>query len=179
MTRLFRHALAMLVFLAGVGAGPVRAEPDQCAHLEGEYQFNGTGTRAGQTERLGLEPNIALVLYPESELAYDTRIRRYRLVQDQERYFLELYTAKGALGRIAVAGDKDFAYCLDGILTIERQRMARAGSVYEYSRARHRFSKDAHGGLEVETDITGKYRTRLMTWERPSEHRGVHFARAD
>jgi hypothetical protein len=192
MNRLAKFAIATVALLAGIGLAGIGlasnglagnglggAESDQCGQLQGDYRFTGTGTLAGQTERLGLEPNIALVLYPESELVYDTRISRYRVVQDEDRYYLELHTPKGTLGRLAMAGDKDFAYCLDGVLTIERQRMTRAGSVYEYSRSRHRLRKDALGGLEIETDITGKYRTRLMTWERPSEHRGVRFARAD
>lgn len=172
-----RHAvlagLAALVF-----AGGAAADLGDCRGLEGEYAYTGVPTADDGARGLGPEPNIVLILHPDAELGYDTRIQRYRIVLDGERFMLELYTAQGPLSRLAMASEAAEVGCRDGVLTIDRPHQTRAGSVYEYARHQHRLRRDGQGGLAVETDISGNYRTWLMTWPRPHEHHGVRFAQS-
>lgn len=175
---------ARLIGCLGLLCWPLAARPAPppdlaCQRIVGDYRFVGTPAPDSKSYALGRDPNIAQVLLPDSELAYDSRVSHYRVLFEQDRFLLEPHTSRGPLGRIVLVGEQDFSYCLDGTLVVERQRLTLAGSVYEYSRYRHRLSRSDLGGLRVETDVTGKYRTWLTAWERPREHFGADFSRAE
>jgi hypothetical protein len=148
----------------------------QCTNLEGMYEFVGDTLPDSRQQPMGLLTNIATVLYPNSQVAFDDRISHYRLLLENGTYQLEMRTPHGILKRLLIAGERDFLYCLDGVLTIERQKRERIGSVYRYSRYRHQVRKMPDGELEVDTDVTGKYRNDFSSWEQTPEHYAVRFA---
>lgn len=176
-TALVRRGL--LLGLLCVPFATVAAVPDlggTCKAIEGKYQFRGETVPGSREQVVATDPTIALVLYPRSDLAYDRRIDWYRVVIDGGRPMLELHGRNGPIGRLPMAGVRDFAYCLDDELTIEQQRRSVAGSVYEYSRHRHRLRRSLAGDLLVETDIRGKFRSLLGTWKREPQHYTARFA---
>lgn len=163
---------------ATVAASEARDLGSPCLGLNGTYTFEGESLPSSREHVLGMRPNIGLLIYPHNQIAFDERISKYKVVIQQGRPILELHGPKGPLGRLDMLAEGDFAYCLDNELTIERQRRAVAGSVYNYSRHRHRIRKSAGGDLLVETDVTGKFRTWLTSWERKPEHYAARFALA-
>lgn len=151
------------------------ASDSSCGRLEGEYDFIGATADESAPYPMGQEPNIAMALLPGSKLAYDSRIHRYRVKMEGGRLFLEMHGPKGPLWRVDVAGENDFSYCMDGVMVVERQRRIKTGSVYKYSRYRHVLRADLPGRLDVETEVTGKYRTWMMVWDQPKELYASHF----
>lgn len=155
-----------------LGMSPALAQ-ESCSRIAGDYAF------AGQAERgvfpLGGAPNLAAILFPDSELVYDHRIDRYRIEFEQDQVFIELVGRDGPLLRLDLAASQSFSHCTGDALVIEQQRQAIAGSVYEYSRYRHTLRLDERQGLRVETEITGKYQNRIMAWPRERELRQARF----
>lgn len=168
-----RRAVVLCLALA---AATAQAAAPACSQLEGDFAFTGRSDEGITAYAPGQQPNIAAILFPDSDLVHDRRIDRYRIVFDQERVLLELHDRSGPFWRLDLAAGGGFNYCMDGALVIEQQRRNVAGSVYEYSRHRHVLRRDARGDLLVDTEITGKYRTWLMAWERAREHQAARFA---
>jgi hypothetical protein len=162
---------AILVGL-GLGFQTVSAE-ESCAELAGVYAFAGQASQGNYL--IGRAPNIAAILFPDSDLVYDEQIDRYAIAFENGRVIIEFYTPEGPLLRLDLAENKSFSHCTGAALVIEQQRQGVAGSVYEYSRHRHTLSLDRQQGLLVDTEITGKYQNRLMAWPRERERRRAHF----
>jgi len=171
-------AVAAYLLLSGPTALATAADADeQCRNLEGMYEFIGELQPDSQRLPAGLAANIAMILYPEVQTAYDERISHYRLLLEDGGYRLELRTPYGILlDHISIAGKRDFSYCLDDVLTIERQKMDKVGSVYRYSRYRHRVRKLADGKLAVETDVRGKFHGEYTSWSFTPERYAARFA---
>lgn len=178
MNRGLRAAITVCLFLAGPAALATAAGPNgQCPNLEGMYEFIGELQPDSQLLPAGLAANIAMILYPEVQTAYDERVSHYRLLMEDGIYQLELRTPHGILmNRMAIAGKRDFQYCLDGVLTVERQQRDKVGSVYRYSRYRHRVSKTADGKLVVETNVSGKFHSEYTSWSFSPERYAARFA---
>jgi hypothetical protein len=153
-------------------AQPALAE-NSCSRIEGDYAF--TGQVAYGSFPLGSAPNIAAILFPDSEFVHDREIDRYAIDFDAGSVYIEFATPAGPVIRLDLAASQSFSHCTGDALVIEQQRQAIAGSVYEYSRHRHTLRRDADQGLQVETDITGKYQNRLMAWPRERERRSARF----
>lgn len=154
-----------------------QAADASCRHLAGDYDYTGRPASGSAGYAFGREPNIAMILFPDNELANDTRVDHYRITFGQGHIYVELRGRAGLLWRLNLANTEDFSYCQDGVLVVERQRQNLAGSVQGYSRYRHTLRQDARGDLLVQTDISGKYRTWLFAWERPPEHQEARFVR--
>jgi hypothetical protein len=176
--RLAAIAVLVLASTAAAASAEVRDLGSPCLGLNGTYTFVGESMSPSKEHYLGMRPNIGLLIYPHHQIAFDERISKYKVVIQQGRPILELHGKEGPIGRLDMLSEGDFAYCLDDELTIERQRRSMAGSVYNYSRHRHRLRKSPAGDLVVETDVTGKFRTWLSTWERTPEHYAARFAHA-
>lgn len=169
MRRLFVWAI-----LAGLclGVQPAAAE-ESCAGIAGVYAFAGQARQGSYP--IGRAPNIAAILFPDSDLVYDDQIDRYAIAFENGRVIMEFFTAQGPLLRLDLAENKSFSHCTGPALVIEQQRQGLAGSVYEYSRHRHTLKPDPQQGLQVDTEITGKYQNRTMAWPRERETRRAHF----
>lgn len=147
-----------------------------CQGLAGLYAFSAQIEPGSAPLAPGVQPNIGLLLFPGSDLAYDERFDRYRITHADGRFQLELLTVHGAMKRFPIAAAEDFVYCLDDELIIERQRRTLASSVLEYSRYRHVLRRLRSGELEVRTTITGKFRNWLTSWEKPPARYAARFA---
>lgn len=166
----------LLTAFCCVAWSPAMAEEGECRGLEGLYEFTGQLQPRSLPFALGIPPNIGLILFPGSSLAYDDRFDRYRVANANGRFQLELLTSHGARKSVSMVDEKDFFYCMNDELTIERQQRSLAGQVLEYSRYRHKLRRLDSGDLEVETEITGRFRTWLLAWDKPPEMYAVRFA---
>ncbi len=166
-------------FCAMVLAWPalVGATDQTCANIEGNYAFLGTSAPRSAAFPLGMEPNVVLALLPGCDLAYEARLSHYRVLRKDDRWLLELHDGQQPRWRIDVGGEKGKVYCRDGALVVERRSQERAGSVYEYSQYQHVLRPGQDGELEIATEISGEYRTTMMTWPRATEQRIARFPR--
>ncbi len=146
-----------------------------CSGIEGVFAYSGEPLADSGNYALGLPPNIGLLLYPKREIAFAPDIHRYRVLIDNGWPVLELHGRRGPIGKLDMLAEGDTAYCLDDELTIVRQHRERTGSVYNYSRHEHRLRRGVTGELLVETVVTGKYRTKMMSWDRQPERYAARF----